>query len=337
MLLSYTIEKNVYIERTSNSNFMFAGRMIMNIRRTIQQASKLTLLIGMAGVFSGNALAEKEKEKEKQNKGPTYATTDQLASEAGVRAAADTALGQRIDALPTQNTYQVGDLLNGGIVFWVDETGHHGLIAALQDQPLLPWYNGIIFETNAFGDGLYVGAKNTEVIVAAQSAVAVACRSNAEGTYVTKPNCDSEVSANPNYGQQQINAPQAALRYNVQADGVTTCTPGDTSQQCFGEWYLGSLYEMTLLTKASKAASLTAGVGNDYNLTTDRYWTSTEVDEWGVHSTRGYLAFTNIIYPPMEPADGQFCIDNPNDRDCREHPGSFAKEDKALSRPISRF
>ena len=98
MLLSYTIVKNVCIKRLSNSNFMSAGRMIMNNK--IKQAAKLTLLIGMAGVFSGNALAEKEKEKEKQNKGPTYATTDQLASEAGVRAAADTALGQRIDNIP---------------------------------------------------------------------------------------------------------------------------------------------------------------------------------------------------------------------------------------------
>jgi hypothetical protein len=224
-------------------------------------------------------------------------------------------------------------LLNGGIVFWVDESGQHGLIAALQDQPLLPWYNGIIFATNAFGDGLYAGAKNTEVIVAAQSSVAVACRPAAADTILWAANCGSAVDTNPQYGIQQLNAPQAALQFNVRADGVTPCTPGDTLNLCFGEWYLGSLYEMTLLTKAS-AGSLLSPQNINHALSTGRYWTSTEVP---LPTESQYMAYTNIIYPPMEPADGQFCIDNPNDRDCREHPGSFAKEDNALSRPISRF
>jgi hypothetical protein len=69
----------------------------MDSRTTIQQASKLTLLIGMGDVFSGKAMAEK---KQKQNKRPTYATTDQLTSEATALAGADTALGARIDNIP---------------------------------------------------------------------------------------------------------------------------------------------------------------------------------------------------------------------------------------------
>ena len=30
-------------------------------------------------------------------------------------------------------SYRVGDLAQGGIVFYVDETGQHGLVAALED------------------------------------------------------------------------------------------------------------------------------------------------------------------------------------------------------------
>ncbi len=30
--------------------------------------------------------------------------------------------------------YSVGDFAQGGIVFWVDETGQHGLVCAKEDQ-----------------------------------------------------------------------------------------------------------------------------------------------------------------------------------------------------------
>ena len=33
-----------------------------------------------------------------------------------------------------ENSYQIGDFIEGGIVFWVDETGEHGLVCSKQDQ-----------------------------------------------------------------------------------------------------------------------------------------------------------------------------------------------------------
>ena len=30
--------------------------------------------------------------------------------------------------------YEVGDFALGGIIFWVDETGQHGLVCAKEDQ-----------------------------------------------------------------------------------------------------------------------------------------------------------------------------------------------------------
>ena len=130
MLLSYTIVKNVYIERTRTSNFMSAGRIIMNNK--IKQAAKLTLFIGLGIVFSGNASADQYATKANLDKEITdrkAADTKEIAlrsaadgkeasdraaavsteantrsgadtTEIGLRSAADTALGQRIDNIP---------------------------------------------------------------------------------------------------------------------------------------------------------------------------------------------------------------------------------------------
>ena len=33
----------------------------------------------------------------------------------------------------TSATYSIGDVVNGGVVFWIDSTGQHGLVAAFSD------------------------------------------------------------------------------------------------------------------------------------------------------------------------------------------------------------
>ncbi len=65
--------------------------------------------------------------------------------------------------------YQVGDFAQGGIVFWVDETGQHGLVCAKQDQSTgVRWYAGTYGNTQAKGDGPFAGEVNTSIIIAAQ-------------------------------------------------------------------------------------------------------------------------------------------------------------------------
>lgn len=55
----------------------------------------------------------------------------------------------------------LGALYQGGLVFYVDETGQHGLVVSLHDLPQSPleWRNGESGEriTNAHADGLYAG------------------------------------------------------------------------------------------------------------------------------------------------------------------------------------
>ena len=60
----------------------------------------------------------------------------------------------------------IGEHFGGGIVFYVDEKGHHGLIAASNDQnPGIPWYNGLTRLVGTLPDGLGSGALNTELII----------------------------------------------------------------------------------------------------------------------------------------------------------------------------
>jgi hypothetical protein len=67
--------------------------------------------------------------------------------------------------------YQIGDLAHGGIIFWVDETGEHGLVCDTADLGTgIQWYNGVSRVTNTTGDGVRAGEMNTTLIIAQQTA-----------------------------------------------------------------------------------------------------------------------------------------------------------------------
>ena len=103
----------------------------------------------------------------------------------------------------------IGQAYQGGIIFWLDATGQHGLIAATADQNTgIQWYNGTYRYTGTAGDGLYAGAMNTAMIVATQMA------DNQSGSFAAKVCAD----------------------YSVTVGGVT-----------YGDWYLPSKYELNLL------------------------------------------------------------------------------------------
>jgi len=103
----------------------------------------------------------------------------------------------------------LGQAYQGGIIFWLDVTGQHGLIAAVEDQhTAIQWHNGTGRYTGTTGDGLYGGEMNTAMIVAAQIA------DNPSGNFAAKVCAD----------------------YSVAVDGITN-----------GDWYLPSSYELNLL------------------------------------------------------------------------------------------
>lgn len=74
--------------------------------------------------------------------------------------------------------YQVGDFAQGGVVFWVDETGEHGLVADIIDVSTgISWYNGVEKITNAQGNRVGAGEMNTMLIMAQQTS------DNTSGTF----------------------------------------------------------------------------------------------------------------------------------------------------------
>ena len=82
--------------------------------------------------------------------------------------------------------HYIGESYGGGIVFWVDSSGQHGLIATTTNQGLIQWYNGAYGTTNAVRDGVYAGQYNTERIIATQtvgSYAAQICANCQEGGY----------------------------------------------------------------------------------------------------------------------------------------------------------
>ena len=119
-----------------------------------------------------------------------------------------TIVGNTISATG-DSTLTIGQAYQGGIIFWLDATGQHGLIAATADQSTgIRWYNGTFRYTGTTGDGLYAGAMNTAMIIATQIA------DNQTGNFAAKVCAD----------------------YSVTESGIT-----------YGDWYLPSKYELNLL------------------------------------------------------------------------------------------
>jgi len=59
----------------------------------------------------------------------------------------------------------IGDTYQGGIIFYLDPSGCHGLIAAPSDQSTgIQWYNGSFVDTYAYGNGIGNGEGNSQGI-----------------------------------------------------------------------------------------------------------------------------------------------------------------------------
>lgn len=84
----------------------------------------------------------------------------------------------------------IGDSYGGGIIFWLDASGQHGLIAATTDQSTgIQWYNGSSITTGATIDAVYSGRANTDMITAIQG----------PGSYAAQLCADYSVTVNNEY------------------------------------------------------------------------------------------------------------------------------------------
>ena len=155
-------------------------------------------------------------------------------------------LRSMIEHMPTPKYYHIGEEYRGGLVFYVDESGEHGLIASKIDvnEKGIQWRNGAAGNkiTNARGDGIGAGETNTRLIIAQQTI------DNQNGQF----------------------AALMAANFQVLGDGVTPCkTPVAAESVCYGGWYLPSAYELQLLHSNLHQPNLSS-------FAPEFYWSSTE-------------------------------------------------------------
>jgi hypothetical protein len=133
--------------------------------------------------------------------------------------------------------YNVGDFAYGGIVFWVDETGQHGLVCAKKDQSTgIRWSAGTNIYTIAGGNGPLAGKMNTAIIIASQG--------RGDGNYYAARICNE---------------------LYVTEGGKT-----------YGDWYLPSPTELALMYQNKAIINATATANGGTAFASNDYWSSGE-------------------------------------------------------------
>jgi len=155
-------------------------------------------------------------------------------------------------------TYSVGDFTQGGIVFWVDETGQHGLVCAKTDQSEgIRWHAGTYGYTQAKGDYLFAGKANTSIIIAAQVAI------GDDGSPYAARLC-SEFAA---------------------------ITEGK-----YGDWYLPSKWELYLMYQNKAIIDAIAVVNGGSSFSNAYYWSSSEYPQFPYdYSVAWEINFSNGV------------------------------------------
>ncbi|WP_010662672.1 DUF1566 domain-containing protein [Marinilabilia salmonicolor] len=185
-------------------------------------------------------------------------TGDQDLSDLATKSALGDSIARLRRTIP--ETYSIGDYAQGGIVFYVDKTGRHGLVVTKEDQSAgVRWYAGTYGKTQAKGDGLYSGVANTTIILAAQAVIG------------------------------DDDSPYAALICNQ----LRTVE----NNESYGDWYLPSRGELTMMYLEKSTINATA-IANGGNALADAYyWCSNELNNylfaWRVALTNGNMMVTD--------------------------------------------
>ena len=141
-----------------------------------------------------------------------------------------------ISATSISTKYAVGDFAQGGIVFWVDETGEHGLVCAKEDFSSLRKWNGELNNSKyAYGDGIFAGEMNTSLIIA---------RTNSYSNHGAAYSC-----------------------------ALLQILEGGNN---YGDWYLPSKEELSLMCQNKTIINTAAIANGGSAFANDVYWSSTE-------------------------------------------------------------
>lgn len=157
-------------------------------------------------------------------------------------------------------TYKVGDYAFGGIVFWVDESGQHGLVCVKTDMSYpAKWNAGSYTYTMAWGNGILSGEMNTALIVSNQG--------RGDGTSYAALTCSS---------------------FNYVENGNS-----------YGGWFLPSRLELNEMFSKKSTIDATALANGGAAFTNDVYWSSTESSNdkaWTVNMGSGGISESSKAY-----------------------------------------
>jgi len=106
----------------------------------------------------------------------SYPTTDatklagiQSGAEVNVQADWNATSGDAFIFNKPSKSHYIGESYGGGIIFWLNESGDHGLIAAPADlSPGMQWYNGSYMDILAYASSVGGGDLNTSLIIEKQ-------------------------------------------------------------------------------------------------------------------------------------------------------------------------
>ena len=150
---------------------------------------------------------------------------------------------RKADGTLAVRTYKIGDFAHGGVVFWVDETGEHGLVCAKNDQASsISWQAGTFGNTQSKGDGMRAGKINTPIIIGGLVAI------GDDGSLTAARICNE----------------------------LTVVEGGRT----YGDWYLPAKAELELLYIHRSIIDVTAQANGGSTFQTSMgaaYWSSTEI------------------------------------------------------------
>jgi hypothetical protein len=152
--------------------------------------------------------------------------------------------------ISASNIFEIGDFAHGGVVFWVDDTGEHGLVCAKNDQSIVRWYAGTYLITMARGNGPLSGEMNTAIIIASQG--------GGDGYIYAARTC------------AELQQTEASKTY--------------------GDWYLPSRQELLLMYNNKAIINATANANGGWGLTSEKYFSSTEFSSnsaWYVDFSNG--------------------------------------------------
>ncbi len=161
----------------------------------------------------------------------------------------------------SSHTYSVGDFAQGGIVFWVDETGEHGLVCAKTDQDGgsgVRWYAGTVGYTGAHGNGPHAGEMNTAIIIAAHVAIG-----DDGNTYAARICNETEV------------------------------TEGGKP---YDDWYLPSKEELNLMYQNKSTINATAEANGGDAFVIGTYWSSSEWSKYSAWERDFPSGYENISF-----------------------------------------